>query len=151
MKARGVQWECTAHSPTPTFKNHVESTQNIVEEYSQTLYRLIPVSISRFSLYDFQWCYRINWYFVVNRSISENTNCVKTVGLRSFSDPYSDLIISTEYGEMGTVSQYSIRMRENMNQNNSEYQHFSRSDTKRYNHKNARTNGSLEALLSRFS
>ena len=47
--------------------------------------------------------------------------------------PYSELFWSafsriwTEYGEYG-VSPYSVRMRENANQNNYEYGHFLRSD-----------------------
>ena len=57
QKARRLQWGVTAHSPTPTFKKHVESTQNIIEKYSQTLCRSlephIPSSIRRFSLYGF--------------------------------------------------------------------------------------------------
>ena len=64
---------------------------------------------------------------------------------------YSDLIILTRNGEMTTISQYSVRMWENKNQKNSEYRQFSRSDTKRNNHKNAPTNGSSEAIHRRFS
>ena len=37
--------------------------------------------------------------------------------------------IRTEYGEILRLSPYSIRMRKNAEQNNSEYGHFSRSDT----------------------
>ena len=35
--------------------------------------------------------------------------------------------IRVEYGELRSISPYSVRMRENVNQNNSEYGHFSRS------------------------
>ena len=48
--------------------------------------------------------------------------------------PYSELFwsvvsrIRTECGEMRSISPYSVRMRENTDQNNSEYGHFSRSD-----------------------
>ena len=35
--------------------------------------------------------------------------------------------IRTEYGEILRVSPYAVRMRENMDQNNSEYGHFLRS------------------------
>ena len=77
--------------PTPTPPIFM-TTQNIVEKYSQTLCWLIepriPSSICLFSLYDFQCCYSINWYWVVNRSTSQNTHCVKSVGIRSFSDPH---------------------------------------------------------------
>ena len=36
--------------------------------------------------------------------------------------------IRTEYGEILLISQYSVRMWENIDQNNSQYGHFSRSD-----------------------
>ena len=48
--------------------------------------------------------------------------------------PYSELFwsvfsrIRTEYGEILRISPYSVRMRENTDQNNSEYGPFSRSD-----------------------
>ena len=35
--------------------------------------------------------------------------------------------IRTEYGEIPSISPYSVQMRENADQNNSEYGHFSRS------------------------
>ena len=47
--------------------------------------------------------------------------------------PYSKLFwsafscIQTEYGEILCISPYSVRMRENRDQNNSEYKHFLRS------------------------
>ena len=47
--------------------------------------------------------------------------------------PYSELFrslfsrIRTEYGEIRSISPYWVRMRENADQNNSEYGHFSRS------------------------
>ena len=37
--------------------------------------------------------------------------------------------IRTEYGEILRISPYSVRMRENADQNNSEYGHFLRSDS----------------------
>ena len=49
--------------------------------------------------------------------------------------PYSEFFwpafsqIWTEYGEILRISPYSVRMRENADQNNSEYGHFSRSDS----------------------
>ena len=48
--------------------------------------------------------------------------------------PYSELFwsassrISTEYREILRISPYSVRMRENADQNNTEYGHFLRSD-----------------------
>ena len=50
--------------------------------------------------------------------------------------PYSELFwsvfscIGTEYGEILRNSPYSVRMRENTDQNNSEYGHFPRSKTR---------------------
>ena len=47
--------------------------------------------------------------------------------------PYSELFwsafshIRTEYGEIPSISPYSVLMRENADQNNTEYRHFSRS------------------------
>ena len=47
--------------------------------------------------------------------------------------PYSKLFvlsrIRTEYGEIRSISPYLVGMGENMDQNNSEYGHFSRSDS----------------------
>ena len=46
--------------------------------------------------------------------------------------PYSELLwsvfsrIRSEYGEIQSISTYSVRMQENTDQNNSEYGHFSR-------------------------
>ena len=48
--------------------------------------------------------------------------------------PYSELFwyvvsrILTEYGEIQSISPHSVRMRENTDQNNSEYGHFLRSE-----------------------
>ena len=48
--------------------------------------------------------------------------------------PYSGLFwstfsrIQTEYREIQSISLYSVRMRKNSHQNNSEYEHFSRSE-----------------------
>ena len=47
--------------------------------------------------------------------------------------PYSELLwsaffhIRTEYGEIQSISPYSVQMRKKTDQNNSEYEHFSRS------------------------
>ena len=51
-------------------------------------------------------------------------HCVKSVGIRSFSGHVFSRI-QTEYGE---IFLHSVRMRENTDQKNSEYQHFSSSD-----------------------
>ena len=48
--------------------------------------------------------------------------------------PYSELFwpafsrIQTEYGEIRSISPYSVRMRQNADQNNPEYGHFLRND-----------------------
>ena len=48
--------------------------------------------------------------------------------------PYSECFwstfshIRTEYGEIRSISPYSLRMQENMDQKHSEYGHFSRSE-----------------------
>ena len=39
--------------------------------------------------------------------------------------------IRTEYGELRSISPYSAQMRENADQNNSEYGHFSDSDSQK--------------------
>ena len=56
--------------------------------------------------------------------------------------PYSELFWSvfsrtrTEYGEILRISPYSVLMRENTDQNNSEYGHFLRSGTDEFGDKN---------------
>ena len=48
--------------------------------------------------------------------------------------PYSELFwfalshVWTEYGKIRSICPYSVQMRENADQNNFEYEHFSRSD-----------------------
>ena len=42
--------------------------------------------------------------------------------------------IWTEYGEILRMSPYSVQMRENADQNNSEYGHFSRSEEQCFHH-----------------
>ena len=66
-----------------------------------------------------------------------------------YSDPNFTCNL-TEYGEMWTISRYSVRMLENKDQKSSEYQNLSRSDAKHNNHENGRTNESFEALLRWF-
>ena len=54
------------------------------------------------------------------------THCVKSVRIRSyFWSVFSR--IQAEYGEIRSISRYSVRMRENTDQKNSEYGRFSRS------------------------
>ena len=43
--------------------------------------------------------------------------------------------IWTEYGEIRSISPYSVRMRENTDQKNSEYGHFSRNGIDQFSHK----------------
>ena len=55
---------------------------------------------------------------------SHHLQCVKSVRIRSYSDPYFARI-RTEYREIRSISPYSILMQENTNRNKSEYGHFS--------------------------
>ena len=56
----------------------------------------------------------------------------KKLGLKNETCPYSEFFwsvfprIQTEYGEIPQISPYSVRMRGNTDQKNSEYGHFSR-------------------------
>ena len=52
-------------------------------------------------------------------------HCVKSPYLELFWSAFSS--IRTEYGEIRSISPNSVQMRENADQNNSEYGHFSRS------------------------
>ena len=58
--------------------------------------------------------------------------------LREKCRPYSEFLwsvfsrIRTEYGETRSISPYSVRMRENTDQKNSEYEHFLRSSNTVY-------------------
>ena len=55
--------------------------------------------------------------------------CVKSVRIRSFSGPYFPAFgLNTERYSVLCISPYSVRMRENTEQKNSEYGHFSRSN-----------------------
>ena len=66
---------------------------------------------------------------------SKHYQCCCLVGRSSLHEkcPYSELFwsafsrIRTEYGEIRSISLYSVRMRENADQNSSEYGHFLRS------------------------
>ena len=70
---------------------------------------------------DVSQCFTSFWYpFQRNKQLRENC-------------PYSELFrfefssIWTEYGEIWSISPYSLQMRENADRNNSEYRHFLRS------------------------
>ena len=52
-------------------------------------------------------------------------HCVKSVRIRSYSNPHFSHI-RIEYGEIRSISPYSVRKRGNADQNNSEYEHFLR-------------------------
>ena len=62
-------------------------------------------------------------------------DCVKGIRIPSYSGTHFPAFglntdrIPTEYGEIRSICPYSARMRENAHQNNSEYGHFSRSDS----------------------
>ena len=63
----------------------------------------------------------------------ENSIFCATIASLRKKFPYSELFWSvffhiwTEYGKIRSISPYLVRMRENADQNNSEYGHFSRS------------------------
>ena len=65
-------------------------------------------------------------------TIKDNRDPIQSITLRE-KCPYSELFWSafshiwTEYGEILRISPYSARMRENTDQNHSEYGHFLRS------------------------
>ena len=52
---------------------------------------------------------------------------MNSVHIQSYSGPHFSRI-RTEYVEIRSISPYSVRMRENADQNNSEYSHFLRSE-----------------------
>ena len=59
-----------------------------------------------------------------------SVHCVKSVRIRSYCQYLPFRIqsrIRTKYGEIQSISTYSLRMRENADQNNSKYEHFLRS------------------------
>ena len=58
-------------------------------------------------------------------------HCVKSPYLELFWSAFSS--IRTEYREIRSISPNSVQMRENADQNNSEYGHFSRSGIQRCN------------------
>ena len=102
----------------------------------------------------FSFCYDlflINWNFWIESSdhglinieslkIKQNyqSHCVKSVRIPSFSGLYFSALglnierygvfsrIRTDYGEIWSIFSYSVRMRENTDQKNFEYGHFSR-------------------------
>ena len=63
---------------------------------------------------------------------NQRSSCSQVLSLRK-KCPYSEFFwsvfsrIQTEYGEIRSISPYSVRVRENTDQKNSEYGHFSRS------------------------
>ena len=62
--------------------------------------------------------------FIENEGLSKDGHCIKRVRIRSYSGPHFSRI-RTEYGETLRISPYSVRMRENADQSNSEYGKFS--------------------------
>ena len=90
---------------------------------------------------------KLNMIAIGIKSECETNHCMQRVRIQSFfwsvfsqirttlrkNCPYSELFwpvfsrIRTEYGEILGLSPYSVRMPENTDQNNSEYEHFSRS------------------------
>ena len=77
-------------------------------------------------VYTFESCFYCNRSYI-HFSFYCRTHCVKRVRIQSFSGPLF-FRIRTEYGKIQSISLYSVRMRENVDQKNSEYGHFSRSE-----------------------
>ena len=80
-----------------------------------------------------QWHLRKVLYELLHHDMSlKSTKIIPTSSLRKKCS-YPELLwsvffrIRTEYGEILRISPYSVQMRENTDQNNSEYGHFSRS------------------------
>ena len=71
-----------------------------------------PGNIAVIYIYCILYVYIIYWIYYILY-----IHCVKSVLIRS------------EYGEIIRISMYSVWIRENADQNNSEYGHFSRSDS----------------------
>ena len=65
-----------------------------------------------------------NRFRFLGRSKARKQHCIKSVRIRSYSGPHFPAFgLNTEF----CISPYSVQMRENADQNNSEYRHFSRS------------------------
>ena len=62
---------------------------------------------------------------LVSGHLNSGSLCKKYLYSELFWSVFSH--IRTEYGEIWSISQYSVQIRENADQNNSEYIHFSRS------------------------
>ena len=71
--------------------------------------------------FSFSWSRNIKWYFLFPHALCEKNPCSKLFWSVVFC-------IWTEYGEILRISLYSVRMRGNTDQNNSEYGHFLRRD-----------------------
>ena len=63
----------------------------------------------------------------LNQVNTGQKHCVKSVRIRSFSGPYFPRN-RTEYEEITSISPYSVRIRENTDQKNSEYGQFLHSE-----------------------
>ena len=77
-------------------------------------------------------------------------HCVKSFRIRIYSGPHISafgLNTETEYGETLRISLYSVQMRENVDQNNCEYAHFSRIGI----YSNTYNGAFLQRLLTAFN
>ena len=80
--------------------------------------------------------HKAKWIVLSFGSRKANQNlqihCVKSVRILSYSGPYFPTFgLNTERSEylsIQSISAYSVQMRKNEDQNNSKYEHFSRSD-----------------------
>ena len=69
---------------------------------------------------------RKKWMFYIHIKFLKTLHYVKSVSIWSISGSYFSRIW-TEYGEVRDISPHSVQMRENKDQKNSDYGHFSRS------------------------
>ena len=119
------------------FSNYVylKDTYIIFEGIGKILFLLVLaiILISKFLNFTAMFTKTINFpklsynfsYEKVNFSIINPTHSVKSVRIRSYSGPYFHA-----FGlRIPHISPYSVRMRENTAQNNSEYGHFLRSNS----------------------
>ena len=75
------------------------------------------------------WVITVTHYYYPPIFDSPESTCLLLHKQRPHSELFWSVFsrIWTEYGEIGSISPYSVRMRENTGHNNSEYKHFSRS------------------------
>ena len=109
---------------------HVNILSNQIQAFCQNKYVILK-NCKNILFKNFQ----IQFLFYNDKNLHNCENCwFLSYSLRKKSS-FSELLwsvfslIPTEYGEIRSISTFSVRMRENADQDNSEYGHFSRSDS----------------------